>query len=226
MARPVFQNQPDQNDSMKTLLQLFCKSLNILLAVLLAGLGGGCDTIQEHSATCALWRGSRDNSHCRPQADPDLKLFDSEHLPDVLVEYNAVSDRRKGVQRRAYCIKASSKRIAAGKPPRFVDPRRAAGLAPIVVLKSPAQTNSLSFTNVIFAVRQGNTFILFRPESAPEYCLLPSYPDGKTFASWQCAALMPVALTADAVVVVVAVTVVGTVVGFVAACQSNLTVRP
>jgi hypothetical protein len=211
---------------MKTARQLFSKSLNVLLAFLLAGLGGGCDTIQEHSATCTLWRDSRDDSHCRPQADPDLKLFDSEHPPDVLVEYIAVSDRRKGVQRRAYFLNASSKRIAAGKPPRFVDSRRAAGLAPIVVSKSPAQTNSLAFTNVIFAVRQGNTFILFRPESAPEYCLLPSYPDGKVFGSWQCAALTPIALTADAVVVVVAVAVVGTVVGFVAACQSNLTVRP
>jgi hypothetical protein len=59
---------------MKASLQMLAKRLNGLLSVLLAGLAGGCDTIQDHSLTDALWSDSRDTSHCRPQADPKLKL--------------------------------------------------------------------------------------------------------------------------------------------------------
>jgi hypothetical protein len=226
MARPVFQKKPDQNNAMKTPLQLFCKSMNILLAVLLAGLGGGCDTIQEHSVTCSLWNDSRNHSYCSSSADPELKLFDSERPPDVLVEYNTVSGRHKGIQRRAFFLNANSGRMDAGKPPRFVPVRRDAGLTPIPVVKSVAQTKSPPFTNTVFAVYEGYAFTLYRPESYPQYCKLPNYPDGKIFASWQCVTLTPVAVTADAVELVVVVAIVGAVGAFVAACESNLTVRP
>lgn len=190
------------------------KCLNFLLAALLAGLGGGCDTIQEHSLTYALWNDSRDTSHSRPPADSDLKLFASKHPPDVLVEYNAVSDRQQGIQRRAYFLDANRDRIAAGKPPRFVDAQRAAGLKPITVVKSVPPTNSPFFTNVCFAVCQGSTFTLYRPESSPEFCALPYYQDGIIIGSWKRAALTPFALAVDAVV---DVTIVGAVAGVLAA---------
>ena len=210
----------------KRMSQLFGKCLNALLAVLLAGLAIGCDTIQQHSLTCVLWNDSSSYSHCRPQTHPDLKLFDSEHPSDVLVEYNAVSDQRQGVQRRAYFLNASSRRIAAGKPPRFVDPRRDTGLKSIAVLKSASQTNSLALTNGVFAVAKGNRFTLYRPENSPEFCALPYYQDGGTIGSWKHTALTPFALAVD---VVVDVTVIGVVAGFVAAyayCQGGGTVSP
>ena len=59
---------------MKASLQMLAKSPNGLLSVLLTGLAGGGDTIQDHSLTYALWSDSRDTSHCRPQADSKLKL--------------------------------------------------------------------------------------------------------------------------------------------------------
>jgi hypothetical protein len=204
---------------MKTTLKILCQSLNILLAVLLAGLGGGCDTIEEHSLTYSLWSGHRDNSHCRPEANPDLKLYDSEHPLDVLVEYNAVSDRLPDVQRRAYFLAASRDRIAASKPPRFVAFRRAAGLPSVPVLKSAPATNSPAFTNVVFAVSQGGTFTLYRPESSPEFCVLPYYQDGfihqdrGTNGYWKRVVLTPPAVAVDAVV---DVTVIGLAAGFVA----------
>jgi hypothetical protein len=211
---------------MKATPQSLYKSLNILLVVLLAGLGGGCDTIQDHSLTYALWSDSRDTSHCRSQTDPQLRLFDSEHPPDVLVEYNAVGDWRKGVQRRAYFLNASSKRIAAGKPPRFVNARRDAGFTPIAVLKSVPPPNSPAFTNVVFAICQGTTFTLYRPESSPEFCALPNYQDGIVINSWKRAALTPSALVVDAVVDVTIIGVVAGVVAGYAYCGGAGTVSP
>jgi len=201
-------------------------SLKLLFALLLAGLGSGCDTIQEHSVTSSLWNDGRNRSHCSPAANPELKLFDSEHPPDVLVAYNAVSDRHNGTERRAFFLNANGGRMDAGKPPRFVGIRRETGLTPIPVVKSASQTNSLPFTNAVFAVCQGGGFTLYRPESNPQYCQLPSYPDGSTFTSWQCVVLTPAAVTADVVQVVVVVAIVGSVVAFVGACESNLTVKP
>ena len=202
------------------------RCLNVLLALVLAGSGGGCNTIQDNSRTYALWNDSRDTSRCRPATDPKLALFDSENQPDVLVEYNAVSDRRKGIERRAFFLNANSGRMGAGQPPRFVDPRRAAGLTPIPVVKSPPPTNSTPFTNGVFAVSEGYAFTLYRPESYPQYCKLPSYSDGRTFGSWECVALTPVTVTADAVQLVVVVAIVGSLVAFVGACESGLTVTP
>jgi hypothetical protein len=200
--------------------------LNLLLAALLAGLGGGCDTIQDHSLTYALWNDSRDTSHSRPQADPDLKLFVSEKPLDVLVEYNAVSDRNQGVQRHAYFLKAGGGRIAACKPPRFVDVRRAAGLASIAILSAVPPTNSPAFTNAVFAVGTGSTFAVYRPESTPEFYALPYYQDGIIVNSWGCVALTPFTATVD---VVVDVAVIGTVAGVLAAwamCEGQSSWRP
>ena len=214
---------------MKTTFQFLCQSLNVLLAVLLANLGVGCDTIQEHSLTYSLWHDGRDTSHCRPSADSDLGLFNSEHPADVLVEYDAMSDRHPVVQRRAYFLDASRNLIAAGKPPRFVDSRRADGLPPIPVLKSVPTTNSPAMTNAIFAVCQGSTFTLYRPASSPEFCALPYYQDGVVYqnghvtASWERAALTPFALTVDAVVDVVVIGAVAGVVAIYAYCDGRVT---
>lgn len=189
--------------------------MNILGLALLAGLGGGCQTIQDHSLTYALWTDSRDTSHSRPAADPATKLFDLAFPPDTLVEYDAVSDRCKGTRRRAYFLKAGSKRIAAGKPPHFVDARREVGLAVIPVLKSMPPTNSPAFTNGVFAVCKDSAFTLFRPESSPESGVLPYYQDGIIVGSWKRVALTPFALAVDGVV---DVTVIGAAAGVVAVC--------
>lgn len=205
---------------------MLARSLNLLLAAVLAGLGGGCNTIQDHSLTYALWTDSRDTSHCRPQADPGLKLFIAEHPPDVLVEYNAVSDRTKGVQRRAYFLEANARRLAVCKPPKFVGLRRDASLVPIPIVPLDSRTNSPVSTNAVFAVGEGGAFTLYRPESSPEFCVLPYYQDGIVVNSWNRVALTPLAVTVDAVV---DVTVIGVVAGCVAAyalCSGNTEWRP
>jgi len=203
---------------MKTAISLFAKILNVLLAVVLAGLVGGCDTIQDHSLTYALWNDSRDISHCRPQADPKLKLFASEHPLDVLVEYSAASDRTNDVQRRAYFLKANARRLADSKPPRFVNPRRAAGLVPIPVLPLESRTNLPVCSNLVFAVCHGGAFTLYRPESSPEFCVLPYYQDGLVVSSWKGVAMTPLAVTVDAVVDVAVIGVAAGCVAVIALC--------
>lgn len=212
--------------TMKTELQLMAKGLNLLLASLLAVAGGGCDTIQDHSLTYALWSDNRDTSHCRPQADPDLKLFAAKHPPEVLVEYKAVSDRSQGVQRRAYFLHANAGRLAACKPPRFVDFRREAGLAPIPIVPSESKTNSPVCTNAVFAVCQADTFTLVRSESSPEFCLLPYYQDGIVVHSWKSVALTPFAVTVDTVVDVGVIGAAAGCLALYAFCAGNTAWRP
>jgi hypothetical protein len=50
--------------------------------------------------------------------------------------------------------------LAAGKPPRFVNPRRDAELTPFLIVKRPAETNSQAHNHAAFAVGSGNSFIL------------------------------------------------------------------
>jgi len=199
------------------------KYSSLLLVVLLAGLGAGCQTMQEHSLTCAVWKERHDSSECRPVSPPELKLFTSENPPDVLVEFNAVSHRYKGVRRLAYFLNANRDDLAAGKPPRFVNPRRGAGLTPIVIVTRPAETNLPAFNHATFAVHQGNSFILYQPECQPDYCALPCFADG---ASWPYDALMPVAFVGDVVVVSAVVGVVAGWACIVGLCESNSSFSP
>jgi hypothetical protein len=207
----------------RQLLQKLQKCPLLLLVVLLASLGAGCQTIQDHSLTCALWKARHDSSECRPVAPLELKLFASENPPDVLVEYNAVSQRYKGVRRLAFFLNANRDSLAAGNPPRFVNPRCDVGLTPIVIVKRPAETNSPAFKHATFAVCSENSFILYQPESQPDDCVLPCLADG---APWPYDAAMPVAFLGDVVVVS---TVVGVVAGFaciVGLCESNSSWSP
>jgi hypothetical protein len=182
--------------------------MSVLLAALLAGLGTGCETIQEHSLTCDLWSDDGGISHSRPQTDSGLALFYAKPQPEVLVEYNAVSDRHPAGQRRAYFLDASRRRLTAGRPPRFVGPKRDHGLQPISILPTIAMaTNSLS-TNLCCAVAKGNSFILYRADFPPEYCTLPYYQDGTFNGNWKRVLLTPLTVTVD---MVVDVTVVGVV---------------
>ena len=108
--------------------------------------------------------------------------------------------------------------------------RRQASLAPIPVAASTSTSNAPVGATNAFAVCHGSSFILYRPESSPEYCVLPSYEEVSVGTRCTRVALTPLAVTAD---VVVGVAVVGVVVGVVggvgflfACCESNASWRP
>jgi len=175
------------------------KGLNLLLAVLLAGAGGGCESAREASFTCKLW--DKDvRSYCQPVANPELALYEAKPAREVLVEYNALSDRDDQIKRRAYFLEANQKRIAAGKAPQFVDPGLSRNLTAIPQQVS-TNTYAIPGTN-------GWTFTLYRPGREPEVCNLPTYRDDHNTAGR--VALTPLAVAGDATILgVVAAVILG-----------------
>ena len=192
---------------MKGKPHIFLKFLNVVLAALLAGWGGGCETAKEYSLTYKVW----DNdvrSFCEPLANPDLALFEVPSKQDVLVQYTAYSDRHDGTLRLSYFLKASSARIAAGKPPVFVRVKRDAYWKAIPVNDQPGLSANSVSTN-IYAKATGNYFTLYRQGQWPQMYQLPDYRDD--CGAWERAALTPLAVTGDAVIVG---SVLGVIVGY------------
>jgi hypothetical protein len=164
--------------------------LNVVLAVLLAGLGGGCETAKNASFTYKLW--DKDvRSYCQPAANPELALYEANPPRDVLVEYSALSDREDQIKRLAYFLDASQKRIAAGNAPQFVDPKLSRKLTAIPKQVS-TNTYALIGTN-------GWTFTMYRPGREPQVCNLPTYRDDHNTAGR--VALTPLAVAGDATII-------------------------
>lgn len=181
------------------------KCCSALLVFGLAGLTGGCEAFKQCSLTYRLWDNG-ERSFCEPLASPDLVLFEVKSKHDVLVQYSAISDRYDGVLRRSYFLQANQAKIHAGKPPHFVHLKPERDWSAIQINNQLAPTNYLVLTNATASVR-GKTFTLYRSGQAPEDFQLPDYRDDHDV--WWRAALTPLAVTGDAVIV-------GSVIGFVA----------
>jgi hypothetical protein len=78
----------------------------------------------------------------------------------------------------------------------------------------------------VFAVCRADTFTLVRPESSPEFCVLPYYQDGIVVTSWKNVALTPLAVTVDAVVDVAVIGAAAGCVAVYAFCAGNTEWRP
>jgi hypothetical protein len=139
-------------------------------------------------------------SYCQPVANPELTLYEAAPSRDVLVEYNALSDRDDQIKRLAYFLEANQTRIAAGKAPHFVDPKLSRTL---VVIPNEVSTNTYAILGT-----NGWTFTLYRPGREPEICNLPTYRDDHNTAGR--VALTPLAVAGDATIVgVVAAVIMG-----------------
>lgn len=186
------------------------KFLSLLLAALVAGLGSGCESVKQCSLTYKLWdNGVR--SYCEPVADPELALFEAPSKPDILVQYTAISDRHDGVRRLAYFLEANQRRIVAGRAPHFVNPKRCLNLQPI----PKGASNNCYF----IAGGNGQTFTLYRQGREPQCFNLPDYRDDHNAATR--AALTPLAVTGDAVLV----GAVAAVIAAYALAEGNSTIR-
>jgi hypothetical protein len=172
----------------------FVRSINKYLSVVflaaVAAWGSGCKTAGDGPLTYRLWdNGSR--SYCEPVANPDLALSEVPSKRDILVEYNAISDQHDGVRRLAYLLEANRGRIAAGKAPHFINPKRYEDLKAIPNFVS-ANCYALVGTN-------GQTFTLYQQGREPESFILPDYRDDHN--TLVRAALTPFAVVGDAAVV-------------------------
>ncbi len=170
--------------------------VNVLLASLMAGLGGGCTIVKDHSLTYELWD-SGGHNYCRPQAAPELALAEVFSQNDILVEYNAISRRHEGVRRLAYFLIANQARINAGQPPYFINPKKYHGGKGIpVVSRKSLKAGDVPASGYATVEAGGRSFTLFYPDQKPELYKLPIYRDdpvpiGKI-------AMTPVTLAEDA----------------------------
>jgi hypothetical protein len=184
------------------------------MAIGLAGLGGGCETVEDASFTYKLWD-TGNIPYSQPETKPDLAVYKDAAKGDFLVEYNAISDRTFRVSRLAYFMAAGEARIARGKAPHFVKPAKYSGLQPL--------PNQVSTDDYVIVSTHGRSFTLFRPNQPPERHDLPFYHDGH----WSVTrvALTPLAVTGDAVILGAFLGACGGVLALWELCQCNATIH-
>jgi len=190
---------------MKPKTENFSRCCQALLVAALAGLGSGCETLKDYTLMGKLWENDQ-RSYCEPLPDPELALFDATTAGDVLVQYNASSDRYDGVLRLSYFLEANRARVPAGEPPHFYHGKPRDDWKAIPVNgQTPSSTRSVS-TNT-YATAKGIYFTLHRQGRPPETCQLPDYRDDHNVLKRSL--LTPLALTGD-------IAIFGTVIGFIA----------
>jgi hypothetical protein len=184
----------------------FCQRFGLAagLMVLLTG----CATVEKYSLTYRLWDNSDLRKFSEPAPDPNLALFDATNRADVLVQYDALSEKRSTVKRRAYYLQSNQSRIAEGKKPKFVKPALADGMRSIPVLTPPSATNPPpQLTAYAVSGKEGRAFTLHRQTGSPARFELPVYCENSGTVAQ--VVLTPFALVGDTAMVGVALAFVG-----------------
>jgi hypothetical protein len=189
-------------------MKIISKLSSIIMAGLIICGGSGCGTFEEHSLTSKLWNSQAFRSFSEPSSDPKLALFQPALPEDILVEYDAVSDRSEPARRRAYFLEANRDRILAGQKPRFVDPALSGPAVPIPLLDHATVETNPPVARV-FAVTNssGRSFLLYRASQPAQAHTLPMYEEHSGTSAR--IALTPFAIAGDATVVGLVLAVIG-----------------
>src|SRR5438105_11245111 len=81
-------------------------------------------------ATPALWEEGRFARYHEPADSPNLRLFQSNQGPDILVEYDETREGSESVRHRAYWLEPNAERLTDRRKPKFVRVDRARSLQP------------------------------------------------------------------------------------------------
>jgi hypothetical protein len=192
------------------------------LALCLGFLGSGCETVQKYSLSYKLWDTEEFRKWSEPSSNPRLALFETPDHTDLLVEYDAVSEKHSVIKRQAYYVQPNQARIDAAKAPKLVAPVAPGGMRPIPVFEeSTLATNPPAhLTNYAVVSASGREFTL-HPQAEPLGAIqLPVYPEGSGTALR--IALTPLAALGDTVMV----GLVASVAALVLACESGFSFRP
>jgi hypothetical protein len=192
------------------------------LGMCLLFLASGCETVQKYSLSYRLWDNEDFCKWSEPLPNPRLALFETPDHTNLLVAYDAFSEKHSVIMRQAYYLRPNQARLRAGKAPRFVPPVTAKGMEPIPVFEqSAAATNSLTqLTNYAVISDSGHAFTL-HPQAEPlGDCQLPVYPESSGTALR--VALTPFAAVGDTVMV----GLVASVMAVILACQSGVSFTP
>jgi hypothetical protein len=169
----------------------------------------GCETVEKHSLTYRVWDNDDWRKWSEPAPNPNLALSESPNYTDVLVQYDAFSEKHSKVERHAYYLHPSQARIEAGTKPELVKPSEADGMKPIpVLLTQGALTNQPSKPPAYAVVtREGRGFTLYRSMGSESAFELPVYVE--TSGTPTRVVLTPFAVAGDTVMVGMVAAVVG-----------------
>lgn len=173
----------------------------------LAFLLTGCETVQDYSLTCRLWDSGDLRKFSEPAPDPHLALFETTNGTDLLVQYDAISEKHSSVKRRAFLLYSNEDRLAAGKAPEWADVSATNGLRPVQVITLTNREANPPPGSQTYAIQgtEGRTLTLHLPDGENTVDL-PVYLETSGTATR--IALTPLAVAGDTVMV-------GTVVGIV-----------
>ena len=188
------------------------KSSIVMVPLLAAGLlllATGCQTVEKYSLTYRVWD---NDSWCKfsdPATNPNLALFEATNNADVLVQYDAFSEKHSRVERHAYYLHPSQARVDAEPKLELVKPSAADGMKPIPVLPTQgALTNQPSGLPAYAVVtKNGRAFTLYRPMEPESAFDLPVYAETSGTATR--IVLTPFAVVGDTVMVGAVAAVVG-----------------
>ena len=180
-----------------------------LLAASLLLLATGCQTVENYSLTYRLWNNDGWCKFSDPATNPNLALFEATNHADVLVQYDAFSEKHSRFERHAYYLHPSQTRVDAGPKPELVKPPAVDGMKPIPVLPTQgALTNQPSGLPAHAVVtKNGRGFTLYRPMEPESAFDLPVYAETSGTATR--IVLTPFAVAGDAVMVGAVAAVVG-----------------
>ena len=172
-------------------------------------LGTGCQTVEHYSLTYRVWDNEDWRKFSEPAPNPNLALFEAPQRADVLVQYDALSEKRSTVKRRTYYLQQSQAHIAAGKKQKLVRPSVAGGMKPIAVLSTRGALTNPPPGLPVYAVptQEGLGFTLHRPTESEATVDLPVYAE--TAGTPTRIVLTPFAVAGDTVMVGVVAAVVG-----------------
>ncbi len=169
----------------------------------------GCAAVEKYSLTYRVWDNEDWRKYSEPAPSPNLALFEATNHADVLVQYDAFSEKHSRVERQAYYLHWNQARVGAGTKPELVKSSVADGLKAIPVLPSQgALTNQppdLSAYAVV--IKEGRGFALYRPMEPGSAFDLPVYVETSgtpTRVLWT-----PFAVAGDTVMVGVVAAAVG-----------------
>jgi len=179
--------------------------LGIVVVLLLTG----CETVEKYSLTYRVWDNDDWRKFSEPAPNPNLALFEATNHADVLVQYDAFSEKHSTVKRRAYYVRPNQARVGAGTKPELVKPSVADGMKPIPVLPTQGALTNQPPGLPAYAVvtKEGRGFTLYRPMESEATFDLPVYAE--TSGTPTCIVLTPFAVAGDTVTVGAAAAVVG-----------------
>ena len=188
----------------------------------LALLVGGCETVEDYSLTGKVWSTHEFSKWNEPEPSPRLELYETPDHSQLLVAYDAHSEKHSAVKRRAYFMQPNEARIGERKAPVFVDPAVARGLTPIPVFEAKTLGTNLpaGLTNYAVLAESGRSFTLYPQASPLGGCELPVYRETSNTALR--VGLTPFAVVGD----VVMVGVVASVVALYVACATGFYYSP